>query len=209
MIRLVLADDHQLFLDGLQSLLSSSPEIEILGSALNGQQAIDLVSKLHPDLILLDVNMPEMDGIETTTYIKAHFPEVKVLILTMFNTPDFIGNLVACGADGYILKNTGQEELLNSINKVKNGEPYFGAAVTSTIMSSFRKSNAAEPEAHLTKREVDVLNLITQECTTQEIADKLFISNHTVETHRKNLLSKLNVRNTAGLVKYAIGKNLA
>ena len=209
MTRIVLADDHQLFLDGLLSLLSASSGIDIVGTALNGRSAIALLEKESPDLILLDVNMPEMDGIETTTYIKAHFPKVKVLILTMFNTPEFIGNLVACGADGYILKNTGREELLNAIEQVKNGQPYFGAAVTSTIMSTFRKSTTTEPEAHLTKREVDVLKLITQECTTQEIADKLFISNHTVETHRKNLLSKLNVRNTAGLVKYAIGKNLA
>ena len=122
MTRIVLADDHQLFLDGLLSLLSASSGIDIVGTALNGRSAIALLEKESPDLILLDVNMPEMDGIETTTYIKAHFPEVKVLILTMFNTPEFIGNLVACGADGYILKNTGREELLKRLVEVIDGK---------------------------------------------------------------------------------------
>ena len=205
MIRLLLADDHQLFLDGLQSLLSHEPGIAITGQSLNGRQVLEQVAGTSTDLVLMDVNMPEMDGIEATRQLKARFPEVRVLILTMHDSPEFITSLLGSGADGYILKNTGREELLHAINQVVSGKQYFGKAVMATMMNSLRQpARAPEAAVELTKRETDVLKLIAQECSTHEIAERLFISTHTVETHRKNLHSKLNVKNAAGLVRYAL-----
>jgi DNA-binding NarL/FixJ family response regulator len=170
------------------------------------------MGKNEPDLILMDVNMAGMDGIEATKQVRKNYPAVKVLMLTMFNTRDYIEKVLKAGAQGYILKNTGKEELNHAIEKVMNGESYFSKEVTERIMEGLqgKKTSAYDPMmVELTEREKDVLKLIAKELTTQEIADQLFISFNTVETHRKNLISKLNVRNIAGLVKYAVQQGLA
>ncbi len=208
MIRLLLADDHLLFLDGLGSLFADETDIAITGKATNGREVLRLLKEHKTDLVLLDVNMPVMDGLETTVQAKALYPDLKILILTMYNTHEFISNLVKAGADGYILKNTGKEELLKAVRQVVRGENYFSTAVTTTLVSGIRSTGTTEEEVPLSKREIEVLKLISQEFTTHEIADKLFLSAHTIDTHRKNLLSKLNVKNTAGLVRYAITKGL-
>ena len=203
MIRILLADDHKMIIDGLQSMLASVEEIEVVGEAFTGTEVLKKVKQNQVDIILMDINMPELDGILTTQKVKKEYPETKVLILTMYNKPEFIRNLLEAGASGYILKNTGREELLEAIKQISNGQNYFGREVTKTVMESLR-GTPRNTTFNLTKREKEVLRLIVQECTTSEIADQLFISTHTVETHRKNLLSKLNVKNTAGLVKYAL-----
>lgn len=209
MIRLLLADDHLLFLDGLGALFADEIDITITGKATNGREVLRLLKEHETDLVLLDVNMPVLDGLETTVQAKALYPDLKILILTMYNTHEFISNLVKAGADGYILKNTGKEELLKAVRQVVRGENYFSTAVTTTLVSGIRSTNKTEEEVPLSKREIEVLKLISQEFTTHEIADKLFLSAHTIDTHRKNLLSKLNVKNTAGLVRYAITKGIS
>jgi DNA-binding NarL/FixJ family response regulator len=212
MIQILIADDHQMFIDGVKSLLKVQKEYIVVGEANNGLQVLSLLESTPVDLILMDVNMPHMDGIETTKQVRAKYPNIKILMLTMFNTRDYIEKLLRVGAHGYILKNTGKEELSEAINTVINGGSFFSKEVTERIMEGLQKKKAHDTNpmmVELTEREKDVLKLIVQELTSQEIADRLNISFHTVETHRKNLISKLNVRNIAGLVKYAMQQGYA
>lgn len=204
MIPLILADDHQVVIDGLKALLSQEPDLRILGEALNGEALLSLVRTYEEDkpVVLLDINMPGLDGIEATRIIRQKHASVRILILSMYNKPAFIKGLVEAGVSGYILKNTGRDELLKAIRTVATGESYFSNEVTKTIMDSFK--TGATTAVQLTRRELEILRLVAQAYSTAEIADKLFISTYTVDTHRKNLLSKLNMKNTAALVNYAI-----
>lgn len=210
MINILIADDHQIFIDGLKSLLNDVKDFEILAEANNGKQVIEALNQKQIDVAILDVNMPEMNGIETTKYISKHFPTVKVLMLTMHNRKEFIVELIAAGASGYLLKNCNKKELTDAIIALSQDKDYFSREVTDTVIESLKQIKRGElhPAAELSKRELEVLQLISNELTTKEIAQKLFISENTVETHRKNLITKLNVRNTAGLVRYAIEKKL-
>lgn len=212
MIKIIIADDHHLFIEGVRSLVKSMENIEIIAELSNGQELIDTLMSTGCDLILMDINMPVLDGIEATKRIKKNYPGIKILMLTMFSSKDYIEKLLKAGADGYLLKNTDAKELRLAIESIMNGESYFSKEVTARIMEGLQKKKQGEQFNHfieLTEREIDVLKLIVQELTTAEIAEKLFISTHTVETHRKNLISKLNVRNIAGLVKYAMQNGLA
>lgn len=206
MINIIIADDHQMFIDGIKSLLEQQQDIAIVGEALNGTDLMAILRKVQADIVLMDINMPGMDGVEATRQIRREHIEVKVLALTMYNTREFVASLLGAGASGYILKNTGKEELLAAIHALKNGSTYFSGAVTKRIMESMqgKRSSIFDGVIELTVREKEVLKLIALEHTSQEIAKKLFLSVNTIETHRKNLLSKLNLKNTAGLVKYAI-----
>jgi len=210
MITIIVADDHQMFIDGIKALLSNEREMRVTGEALNGNCVLQLLEKKMADVVLLDVNMPDMDGIEATKYIREKFPLVKILMLTMYNNHEFIFSLVNAGASGYILKNTGKAELVEAIKTVHSGKTYYSKEVTETILKNFSKKPAEQKmeAAQLTAREKDVLKLIAEEFNTHEIADKLFISTNTVETHRKNLMIKLNAKNIAGLVKFAIQTGL-
>ncbi len=211
MIKILIADDHQLFIDGIKSLVNSMQNMEIIAEVGNGKQLLEVLEHTSSDIILMDINMPEMDGIEATKQVKIKYPSVKILMLTMFSSREYIEKLLRAGADGYILKNTGKVELQEAIETIVNGESYFSKEVTERIMEGLQKKKSAEKKSYiveLTEREIEVLKLIVQEFTTAEIAEKLFISTHTVETHRKNLISKLNVRNIAGLVKYAMQNGL-
>ncbi len=212
-IRLLIADDHQLFLDGLTAMLSNDAELEVSGQALNGEDVLSFLSKHEVDVVLLDINMPVLSGIDTTRKIVSEYPEVKVLMLTMYNKKEFISSMLEAGVAGYVLKNTGKTELKTAIQTVMSGGHFYSKEVTETIMEGLRSPRAKQNQSfegydafypQLTKRELEVLQLITKELTTSEIAEKLFISQHTAETHRKNLLSKLGARNTAGLVKQAL-----
>lgn len=209
--KIIIADDHKIFLDGLHALLSSQPEVEVLATAENGQALLALLEKHSADVVLMDYNMPLMDGLECTRLIRERFPEVKILVLSMHSTPGHIQKILKAGAHGYLLKNTGKEELLKAMVKVKEGGTYYSAEVTETIMQGLQRKEAQASNyqiAKLTERERDVLILIAEEKTTLEIAEDLHISKHTVETHRKNLISKLQVRNVSGLVKYAVQQGL-
>lgn len=206
MINIIIADDHQMFIDGIKSLLERQQDIVIVGEALNGTDLMTILRQVKADIVLMDIKMPGMDGVEATRQIRKEHMDVKVLALTMYNTREFVASLLGAGASGYILKNTGKQELLAAIHALKNGSTYFSEAVTKQIMESMqgKRSSVFDGMIELTAREKEVLKLIAQEFTSQEIAGKLFLSINTIETHRKNLLSKLNLKNTAGLVKYAM-----
>jgi DNA-binding NarL/FixJ family response regulator len=207
MVKIIIADDHQMVIDGLKALLANEPDIHITGEAVNGETLLQLLrTKEQPDLVILDINMPGIDGIEAAKEIQNRFPAIRILVLSMYNKPVFIKNLIEIGVAGYILKNTGRDELVSAIHKIAAGQDYFGAEVTKSMMSSLK--GKTDVQAPLTKREEEIVKLIAKAYTTAEIAEKLFISTHTVDTHRKNLLSKLNLKNTAAIVTYAIQNGL-
>lgn len=209
MIKIWIADDHKMVIDGLKALLATEDAIHVLGTSMNGDELMnDMRNQLQPvDLILLDINMPKMDGLAAAKALRKSFPTIKILVLSMYNKPMFIKSLIEEGVAGYILKNTGKEELLKAIHKIMAGETYFSPEVTNVIMTSFRTKDSTT-QVHLTKRELEILNLLTKALTTAEIAERLFLSTYTIDTHRKNLLSKLNLKNTPALVKYAIENDL-
>lgn len=209
-IKIVLADDHQMFLDGLYSLLSQMEQVEIMTTANNGQQLLDKLRK-NPscDVAVLDMHMDIMDGIEATRQIRQEFPHIRVIGLTMENDPNSIREMLDAGASGYILKNTGKTELEIALERVAAGEFYLSQSVGNQLareMLHNRQQNSSNKEnglSLLTEREIEVLKMIAEEMTNQEVADKLFISPKTVETHRKNLMKKIGVNNTLGIYKFA------
>ncbi len=205
-IKIIIADDHQIFLEGLVALLNDVKNINIVGTATNGHGVIAFLKNNTVDLVIMDIHMPEMDGIELNKIIKKEYPKVKTLVLSTYSYPDKIAHFARNGANGYLLKNTEKSELLTAIYAIVNHENYFSEEVKEKYMNSIftPNSNANDEISQLSQREEEILKLIAQEYTAQEIAKKLFISQHTVNTHRKNLLSKLNAKNIAGLVKYAI-----
>ena len=204
-IRVLIADDHQMFIDGIKSLLMDVPDIVVVAEALNGLKALSQLSATHIDVALMDINMPEMNGLETTREIVQRFSHVQVLMLTMHNRPHYIRQFIALGARGYILKNTGKAELIAAIRTVAKGQPYYSQAVTQTLVNSMQQ---AEGQVRLSPREQQILELIVAEVKTKEIALQLNIGVETVNTHRKNLLRKLGVDNTAGLVREAITRGM-
>ncbi len=200
-IRLLVADDHPLILDGLMASLSSEPSIHIVAEVTDGTEVLQTLKKEEVDVILLDINMPGMDGFETLNRLTPDFPDVRIIILSMYDKPEFIHQLVESGASGYLLKNTDRDEMIYAIQKVHHGNIYFSEEVRRILR---KEKEAATHHENLTKREKEILRLISEGKTTSDIAEMLFISTHTVDTHRKNLLAKLDVKNVAGLVKYAI-----
>ncbi|MEZ4910441.1 MAG: response regulator transcription factor [Saprospiraceae bacterium] len=213
MIHVLIADDHTMFVDGIESILSPETDIQVVGRCYAGTDVVPFLKNQEVDIILLDVNLPGLSGIEVSKLITSEFPNVKILAISMFNEESIVSEILNNGAKGYILKNTGRDELLKAIKTIANGESYFSQEVTETIMKSLmnkRKSSSKSAQffPKLSRREREVLKLIAQEFTTQEIADSLYISLKTVESHRSSLLSKLNARNSVGLVRIALENNL-
>ncbi|MFT6828862.1 MAG: DNA-binding NarL/FixJ family response regulator [Roseivirga sp.] len=208
MIRVFLVDDHQMVLDGISSILEDVENIKVAGTALNGEHALRALGVEGVDVLLLDINMPEMDGIEVVRQMDKQGIHVNTLILTMHNNPQFTKQLIELGVEGCILKNSGKKELVYAINEVNEGRRYYGEDVTGTLFDSLEKTKKAVNEVLLTKREVEIIKLIATEFTTNEIAEKLMISSFTVDTHRKNIVNKLGVKNIAGLVKFAFENQL-
>lgn len=206
-IKVLLADDHELVLDGLKLILERDDRFEVIGEAYDGEELLRKI-RMAPelDIVVLDINMPKKDGIQVTREIKSTYPEVKVLILSMYNRKEFVKNLVDVGIDGYILKNAGKQELLKALETLSGGDPYYGEEVTKTIMKSYQKKKVFDNpiDVELSTREKEIVKLIANELTTAEIADQLFISVYTVDTHRKNILAKLGVKNAAGIMKFAL-----
>ena len=206
MIKLLVVDDHQVLIDGIKSLFSNSTEIEIHAEALTGQEAIDKALSEEIDVMLLDINLPDLSGFEVCKAVKAKKEQVKIIALTMLSEAGYISKMLKAGADGYILKNTGKAEMELAITTVAKGERYYGEGVKESLIEGLhkpRKPQTSDFIQKLTRREKEILNLIIEENTTEEIAELLFISKTTVITHRKSLLRKLNAKNTAGLVKAA------
>lgn len=202
-----------MFVEGIESILEGHEHIQVVSKCYTGNEVFEKMPLDRPDVILLDINLPGMNGLEVCQKLNKEYPDVKVLALSMHNEESFVMEILKYGAQGYILKNTGKKELISAIETVHAGQSYFSEEVTETIMKSLvnQRSGGKKPSAlapKISRREKDVLELIVKEYTTQEIADTLFISLKTVESHRRSLLTKLNVRNTAGLVRVAIENQL-
>jgi DNA-binding NarL/FixJ family response regulator len=210
-IKILLADDHKIIRDGIKSMLDNNGDIDIVAEADTGKGALELCHSMPIDLIIMDINMPELNGIELTKILKEEFPNVQVLALTMMNQDEHIRRMIEAGASGYILKSSGSEELEEAIKTVMNGDHYFGKDATDVILKDLVESKGKRKAARseeLTSRELEVLGMICEELTNKEIADKLYISTRTVDAHRRSLLQKTGARNTAGLVKYALQNKL-
>lgn len=206
MFNILLVDDHQIIIDGLKLLLEEAPNIDNIYEALSGEATLNAVNTNEVDLVLLDINLPDKSGFEVCAELKKQHKDIKVIALTMFGNAGYINKMIKAGTDGYLLKNTGKEELLTAIETVMKGERYFSKLVTSILvagMQEVKKPKSSDFIQKLTRREKEVLKLIIDEYTTDEIAAKLFISSTTVISHRKNLLRKVNAKNVAGLVRKA------
>lgn len=203
---LIIADDHKMFVDGLMSILKDAPDLAVTLTAKNGAQVakyldINGANDLH--LLVTDLTMPEMDGIELNKIVKENYPSLRTLVVSMHIDGAMIDKLIRNNVDGYVPKNAEKEELLNAIRTILGGEKYFSAEIKRAYTDAMFE-NKKQEEVSLTDREIEVLKLIAEENTTQEIADTLFLSKHTIESYRKNLISKLQVKNLAGLTKHAI-----
>jgi len=203
-VKILLADDHKLVLEGLKLMIESFDNFEVVGEVYNGQDAIDYLNNNKVDVILLDLNMPILNGIDATKKIKDKNPEQKIIILSMLSDIKLIKKLIKIGADGYLLKNSGQQEIINAINDVMADRTHYDQRIMEMILKSGNdQKTKTNYLPSLSRREKEILGLIIKEHTTNEIAEKLFISSGTVESHRRNMISKLGVRNTAGLVSMA------
>ena len=203
---LIIADDHKMFIDGLKSILADAPEFSIILTAHNGAQVVKYLDINGADdvhLLITDLTMPEMDGIELNQTVKENYPRLKTLVVSMHIDGGMIDTLIRNNVDGYVPKNAEKDELLNAIRTIVKGEKYFSPDIKRAYTDAMFENKKME-EVELTNREKEVLKLIAEENTTQEIADILYLSKHTIESYRKNLISKLNVKNLAGLTKHAI-----
>lgn len=213
-IRVLVADDHDIVRYGICSALKSSADVEVIGEASTGRQAADAYDQLKPDVVLLDISMPDMNGIEATREIIRKHPGAHVLILTMHLNEEYLNQVINAGALGYLLKNADIEEMLSGIRMVAKGKQVFSGEIARLMTEKYIRAAqdgfdpAAVKAPRLTRREKEILQKIAEGKTSQEIADILFISPRTVDTHRANLIQKLGVKNSAGLVRYAIERNL-
>lgn len=197
---LFIVDDHQLVVDGLRSLLNNEERYSIVGSCNQPKEVMGMLDDLSVNILLTDINMPEMSGVELTRSVKKKHPNIKVLALSMFGESQVIKEMIDAGISGYILKNTGKQELLEALDKLAKGHTFFGEEVTRELMKSFKNQ---EEGSHLTNREIEIIRLIECEHSNKQIADMLFISERTVETHRKNIFRKTGTQSIVGLLKYA------
>lgn len=194
-----------MLIDGLKALLNDEAHLSVVGESNLPQSALKEIIEYRPDIVLTDINMPEMDGIELTKEIKKIYPEVKIIALSMFGERGTISEMLKAGANGYILKNTGKAELLTAIEKVAKGETYFSDDVSSEMQNTSVKD---AKEISLSLREIEVIELIAKEYTNAKIAEALFISERTVETHRKNIFRKTDTKGVIGLLKYCLDKRI-
>ena len=207
MIQVFIIDDHKMVIEGLQLLLQNAEGISVVGSALSGKEAIESIGIKQPDVVLLDINMPEMNGIETCKELLSLYPDLKIVAISMHKESSLIKLMLSSGAKGYVLKNAGQDEVIEAIETVNQGKMYLDDTVNEIVVNSVANGSSQKqrsPFPTLSRREKEILQLILKEHTTQEIAEKLFISFGTVETHRRNMLIKTGARNTAGLVRIAL-----
>ncbi len=210
-LRIILADDHHLFRDGIKSLLMDEESIEIVGEVSSGVELLELLKEVSTDLIISDISMPKMNGIEACRIIKQDYPDIKFLILSMHNNEEFIKEAISMGANGYLPKDISREELLKGIFAIKNGQDYFSEEVSKTIMQSFIQKVKHEDEKKeecLTKREIEILKYVSEGYINKEIADLLSISIRTVDSHKNNIMNKLKLKSSIDMVKYAIKNNL-
>ncbi len=213
-IRLILVDDHQLVRTGIANLLAGEPSFEIIGEAADAKDLFELLKQSQPDITVLDIALPGLSGIEITKKLHNDFPGIRILILSMHTSEEFIFNAINSGARGYLPKNTSRKELIEAIYAIHRGEEYFAESISNVILKSYikkAKSDLQEEENNeslLSKREIEVLKLFAEGMTNQEIADKLFISIRTVESHKNHIMARLELKTTVDLVKFAIRNNI-
>lgn len=211
-IRVLIADDHTIVREGIRMILTAQPDIEVVGEAANGQEAIDLTRKLRPDVVVMDISMPGVSGINATKAIKAEMPEVNVLALTMHEDETYVFQLLKAGASGYVLKRGAASDLVNAVRAASKGEAFLYPSVAKAVVQDYLQRVEAGEERErwdgLTQREREILKLIAEGYTNQEIAQKLYISVKTVQTHRAHILEKLGLHDRTELVRYAIRKGL-
>jgi DNA-binding NarL/FixJ family response regulator len=205
-LKLYIVDDHQMLIDGLKALLSDESHISLVGESNLPKVALREIAEYRPDIVLTDINMPEMDGVELTQEIKKLNFNTKVIALSMFGERETISDMLKAGVSGYILKNTGKAELLAAIEKVADGQTYFSDEVNDEMSKSPPAS--VGKEVSLTPREIEVIELIAKEYTNAKIAEALFISERTVETHRKNIFRKTDTKGVIALLKYCVEKRI-
>ncbi len=213
-IRILLADDHELVRSGLAKLLETYKDLVVVGEAGDGLEAVEKTKKLNPDVLVIDLSMPKLSGIEATKIVRKECPTVAVVVLTMHQNEEYVYQIFKSGAGGYILKEAGKDELAAAIHTVARGEKYFSSRISEIMVSGFLRKSAGRDERTpselddagfpLTKREKEVLSLIAQGLNNQEISEKLFISPRTADTHRTNIMQKLDIHDAANLVKFAI-----
>lgn len=211
-LKLLLCDDHKIMLDGLKSIFKTDKEFDVIHTCLGAKEALQIIENEQIDIALIDINMPEMNGIELTRKIKQEFPFTKVIILSMNNSLGSIQQALDAGAAGYILKNTDRKELLDGIKKVMAKGKYYSREVAEILISNYVTDKEEKKEDvktfELTPREIEIVKLIIKEYSNQKIADSLNISEYTVETHRKNIFRKTNTKTIVGLVKFAYELNI-
>lgn len=209
MIKVAITDDHNMVLRGIETMLKEFEDISVVATFKNCQETAIGIAINNPDVLLLDINLPDGSGIDLCKTLHKEYPKIRIIALTNFNETAFVKNIIRNGASGYLLKNADKEELERAIKKVYRGEQYLQKSIQQKLLNeSLGNTTRKSFIPKLTRREKEILNLIVQEFTTNEIAEKLFISVKTVETHRSHLIQKLDVRNTAGLVRIAIEKGL-
>jgi DNA-binding NarL/FixJ family response regulator len=205
--RILIADDHAMVRDGVRNLVNQINGVEIVGEASNGNQALELFEKLKPDMLIMDISMPDMNGMDVSKSILSANPGANIVILSMYDDHDYISRCIEYGVKGYVVKNESSAELENAIKAVLSGKNYFSRQAQDIIFKKYsqnvsKKKNDAD-DVNLTKREIEIIKLIAEGLTSQEMANKLFISHRTVETHRANLMKKMNVKNAVELVRKA------
>jgi DNA-binding NarL/FixJ family response regulator len=209
-IKVMLVDDHQIVRDGIRALLLNEENIEITDEASDGEELFRKLLKHKPDIVIMDISLPDKSGIEISKEIQSLYPEIKVLILSMYNNEDFVFNAIRAGAKGYLPKNTSKKELVEAINSINEGHEYFSEEISDIILKSYVKKIQKTDDVVnnkielLSTREIEVLKLFIEGKTNQEIADKLFISIRTVESHKNHIMQKLELKSIVDLIKFAI-----
>jgi two-component system response regulator NreC len=216
--RIIIADDHSVVRSGLRLLLQSSPDFTVVAEAEDGEDAVALVDRHKPDVVIMDISMPKLNGIEATGIMKQNNPDLKIIILTVHEDEEYVYQMLRAGASGYVLKSAGKKEIFAAIESALSGERFFSPGISKLIIEGFIKRDKEQLQAQeqlqthskqqLTKREIEVLQYIAQGFTNRKIAEALFLSIRTINTHRTNLMQKLDIHDTARLVRYAIETGL-
>ena len=211
-MRILLADDHKVLRSGLRRILEEQPDLEVVGEAGDGREAVDLASSLQPDIVVMDIAMPQMNGMEATRQIVIRNPRINVLILSMYSDENYIVQVLRAGARGYLLKDSAEDDLINAVRSVADGQPFFSPRIAKLLvgdsMQRLRDEAASDTYELLTPREREVLQLIAEGKSNKEVAAALFVSPTTIETHRARIMDKLDLHSTAEIVLYAVRKGI-
>lgn len=208
-VRILIVDDHQMFIDGIKALLRNEKRFKIVDEALDGSLALEKLKSTSFDIMITDISMPGMSGTELTRIVKKEYPQIKILVLTMYNDQDVANEILMSEAEGFILKNTGKQELVSALTSIADDGTFYSREVLTNLMIKVKKDKRTEEETHnLTERELEILQLICEELSSEQIAEKLFISKRTVDTHRQHIYEKTKCKTIISLIKFALRNNL-